>query len=90
MVPLLEHRKRNFLHQYNYLPDSTIIAAEAIAVSFALYYYRYMGPDHHSAVFYRDTMPLVQAIRSEDAENPFICHIMNLLWLLNDKGIIPY
>ena len=23
----------------------------------------------------------------EHTENPFICHIMNLLWLLSDKGI---
>ena len=28
----------------------------------------------------------LQAIEGEDTENPFICHIMNLLWLLSDKG----
>ena len=31
-------------------------------------------------------MSCLQAIESEDTENHFICHIMNLLWLLNDKG----
>ena len=31
-------------------------------------------------------MSCLQAIEGEDTENPFICHIMNLLWLLNDKG----
>ena len=28
----------------------------------------------------------LQAIEGEDTENPFICHIMNLLWSLSDKG----
>ena len=28
----------------------------------------------------------LQAIAGEDTENPIICHIMNLLWLLSDKG----
>ena len=31
-------------------------------------------------------MSCLQAIEGEDTENPFICHIMNLLWLLSDKG----
>ena len=31
-------------------------------------------------------MSCLQAIEGEDTENPFICHIMNLLWSLNDKG----
>ena len=31
-------------------------------------------------------MSCLQAIQDEDTENPFICHIMNLLWLLSDKG----
>ena len=31
-------------------------------------------------------MSCLQAIESEDTENPFICHIMNLLWLLSAKG----
>ena len=31
-------------------------------------------------------MSCLQAIEGEDAENPFICHIMNLLWLLSDNG----
>ena len=29
---------------------------------------------------------VLQAIESEDTENPLICHIMNLLWALSDKG----
>ena len=28
----------------------------------------------------------LQAIEGEDTENPLICHIMNLLWLLSDRG----
>ena len=32
------------------------------------------------------TMSCLQAIEGEDTENPFICHTMNLLWLLCDKG----
>ena len=28
----------------------------------------------------------LQTIESEDSKNPFICHIMNLLWSLSDKG----
>ena len=31
-------------------------------------------------------MSCLQVIESEDTENRFICHIMNLLWLLNDNG----
>ena len=31
-------------------------------------------------------MSCLQAIEGEDIENPFICHIMNLLCLLSDKG----
>ena len=30
-------------------------------------------------------MSCLQAIEGEDTENPFICHIMNLLWSLSDK-----
>ena len=54
--------------------NNTIFAAEATAISLALNYYRYMGP------------VCLQAIEGKDTDNPFICHIMNLLWLLNDKG----
>ena len=69
------------------LPDnSTIFAAEATAISLALNYYRYMGQVHHNVVVYSHSMFCLQAIESEDTENPFICHIMNLLWLLNDNG----
>ena len=69
------------------LPDnSTIFAAEATAITLALNYYQYMGPVHHDVVVYSDSMSCLQAIEGEDTENSFICHIMNLLWLLSDKG----
>ena len=45
-----------------------------------------MGPVHHDVVVYSDSMSCLQAIEAEDTENPFICHIMKLLWLLSDKG----
>ena len=56
------------------------------AVSLALNYYQHMGPVHHDVVVYSDSMSCLQAIEGEDTENPFICHIMNLLWSLSDKG----
>ena len=31
-------------------------------------------------------MSCLQAIEGEDTEDPLICHIMNLLWLLSDRG----
>ena len=31
-------------------------------------------------------MSCLQAIEVEDADNPFLCNIMNLLWLLSNKG----
>ena len=65
------------------LPDNSTIFA---AIHLALNYYRYMGPVHHNVAVYSDPMSCLQAIEGEDTENPFICHIMNLLWLLNDKG----
>ena len=69
------------------LPDnSTIFAAEATAISLALNYYQHMGPVHHDVVAYSDSMSCLQAIEGEDTKNPFICHVMNLLWLLSDKG----
>ena len=69
------------------LPDnSTILAAEATAISLALNYYQHMGPVHHDVVVYSDSMCCLQAIEGENTENPFICHIMNLLWSLSDKG----
>ena len=68
-------------------PDnSTIFAAGATAISLAVNYDRFVGPVHHNVVVYSDSLSCLQAIESEDIENPFICHIMNLLWLLNDKG----
>ena len=45
-----------------------------------------MGPVHHDVVVYSDSMSCLQAIEGEDTENPLICHIMNLLWLLSDRG----
>ena len=69
------------------LPDnSTIFAAEATAISLPLNYYQHMGQVHHDLVVYSDPMSCLQAIEGEDTENPFICHIMNLLWSLSDKG----
>ena len=74
-------------HLSKRLPDNnTIFAAEATAITLALNYYQYMGPVHHDVVVYSDSMSCLQAIEGEDTENPFICHIMNLLWLLSDKG----
>ena len=66
--------------------NSTIFAAEATAISLALDYYRYMDPVQHDVVVYSNSMSCLQAIENEDTENPLICHIMNLLWALNDKG----
>ena len=69
------------------LPDnSTIFAAEATATSLAWNYYQHMGPVHHDVVVYSDSMSCFQAIEGEDTGNPFICHIMNLLWSLSDKA----
>ena len=68
------------------LPDNTIFAAEATAIILALNYYQHMDPVHHDIVVYSDSMSCLQAIEGEDTENPFICRIMNLLWLLSDKG----
>ena len=66
--------------------NSTIFAAEATAISLALDYYRYMDPVQHDVVVYSNSMSCLQAIENEDTENPLICHIMNLLWALSDKG----
>ena len=69
------------------LPDSsTIFAAEATAITLALNYFRHMGPVHHDVVVYSDSMSYLQAIEGENTGNPLICHIMNLLWLLRDRG----
>ena len=44
-------------------------------------------PVHHDVVVYSDSMSCLQAIEGEDTDNPFMCHIMNLLWSLSDdKG----
>ena len=50
------------------------------------HFQRHMGPVHRNVIVYSDSMSCLQAIEGEDTENPFICHIMNLLWLLNVKG----
>ena len=69
------------------LPDhSTIFAAEATAISLALNYYRHMGPVHHVVVVYSDSMYCLHVIEGEDMEYPFICLMMNPLWLLSDRG----
>ena len=69
------------------LPEnSTIFAAEATTISLPLNYYQHMGLVHHDVVVYSDSMSCLQAIEGEDTENPFIFHIMNLLWSLSDKG----
>ena len=67
------------------LDNSTIFAAEATAITLALDYYQHMEPVRHDVV-YSDSMSCLQAIEWEDTENPLICYIMNLLWLLSDKG----
>ena len=71
------------------LENSAIFTAEATAITLALDYYRHMGPVKHDVVFYLDSMSCVQAIEDKDAQNLLICHIMNLLWALSDKGTCP-
>ena len=66
--------------------NSTIFAAGVTAITLALNCYRYIGPVHANVIIYSDSKPCLQAIECEDTENPFIRHIMNLLWLLSDKG----
>ena len=74
-------------HLSKRLPDnSTIFAAEATAITLALDYYRHLDPVPNDVVVYSDLMFCLQTIESEDTDNPFVCHIMNLLWLLSDKG----
>ena len=69
------------------LPNNgTIFAAEAMAITLAQDNHRYMDPVKHDVVVYSDSMSCLQAIEGEDTENPLICHIMNLLWALSDKG----
>ena len=69
------------------LPDnSTIFEADATAISLTLDYYQHMGPVHYEIVVYSDSMSCLQTIGGEDTENHLICHIMNLLWLLSDRG----
>ena len=65
--------------------NSTIFAAEATAITLAPDYYQHMEPVRHDVVVYSDSMSSLQAIEGKDTENPLICYIMNLLWLLSDK-----
>ena len=67
-------------HLTKILPDNSTI-------TLALNYYQHMGPVHHDVIVYSDSMSCLQAIEGEDTENPFICHIMNLLWLLKKAHI---
>ena len=73
-------------HFQNGETTCTIFTAEATAIGLALNYHQHMGPVHHDVVVYSDSMSCSQAIEGEDTENPLICHIMNLVWLLSDKG----
>ena len=66
--------------------NSTIFAAQATAITLALDHYQYMDTVQHDFVVYSDSLSCLQAIESEDTENPLICNIMNLLWALSDKG----
>ena len=66
--------------------NSTILAAEATAITLALNYYRHMDPVQHDVVIYFDSISCMQANEGEDTDNPLICQIMNLLWALSDKG----
>ena len=45
-----------------------------------------MDPVKHDFVVYSDSLSWLQAIEGEDTANPLICHTMNLLWSLSDKG----
>ena len=70
------------------LPDNSIIFAdEATTITLALNYYQHMGP---VPVVFSDSMSCLQAIEGEDTENHLSCHIMNLLWLLSNKGTRPF
>ena len=66
--------------------NSNIFATEVTAITLALDYYWHMDPVHDDIVVYTDSVSCLQAIEGEDSENPLICHILNLLWLLSDKG----
>ena len=69
------------------LPDhNTMFTDYVTAITLALDYYQHMGQVHHDLVVYSDSMFCLQAIKSEDTDNHFIYHIMNLLQSLTDKG----
>ena len=62
--------------------NNAIFAAEAMAITLALDY-----PVQHNVVGYYDPMFCLQAIEGDDNENTHLCHITNLLWVLDDKGM---
>ena len=68
--------------------NNTIFAAEATAITLALNYYWHMDPVQHDVLIYSDSMSCLQAIEGEDADNPLICQIMNLLWALSNKALV--
>ena len=68
------------------LPNNSAIFA-ADVISPALNYYWHMGPVHHDVVVYANSMSCLYAVEGEDNGNPFICHIISLLWLLGDKSM---
>ena len=87
LAPHLRSTSVCWRHSARRLSDnSNIFAAEATAISLALNYYQHMGTVNHDVVVYSDSMSCLQAIEGEDIATPFICHIMNLLCLLSDKG----
>ena len=50
-------------HLTKSLPDNTIFAAEATAITLALNYYQHIGPVHHDVIVYSDSMSCLQVIR---------------------------
>ena len=81
---MVETTCRQLFKRLPYL--STSFATEATAITLALDYYRHIDPVQHRIVDYSDALSCLQAVESEKNENPLICHIMNLLWALSDKG----
>ena len=71
--------------------NSTIIAAEATAITLALNNHRHMESVQQDVIIYFDSMSCLQTIKGEDTDNPLIYDIMNLLWALSDKGTrVPF
>ena len=68
------------------LDNSTIFAAEAMAITLTLDYYRHMDPVEHHDVDYPDSMFCLQVIEGDNTEYPLIRRIMNLILALSDNG----